>query len=136
MTRYQEVNCVHKLVYLLASVWHLFIPMEQCSWIQILLQGKKTHILKNGQIIIKCTQEFDSQLMSADYIFQRLCFCYCHDSNNYFWRRSSMIARIIMAKVSDICRDQRLRRITQTKALIILLSCKTRNTIIIILWCT
>ena len=34
--------------------------------------------------------------------------------------RSSMIARIIMAKVCDICQTQRLRRITRSKALIIL----------------
>ena len=37
-----------------------------------------------------------------------------------YWMRSSMIARIIMAKVCDIFRNQRLSLITQTKALTIL----------------
>ena len=39
-TVYKELTG-NKSVYLPVSVWHLFIPMEQCSWIEILLQGKK-----------------------------------------------------------------------------------------------
>ena len=42
-----------------------------------------------------------------------------HVINNY-WMRLSMIAIIINAKVWVICRSQRLRRITQTEALIII----------------
>ena len=42
---------------------------------------------------------------------------FCILINNY-WMRLSMIARIIKAEVCVICRSQRLRRITQTEALI------------------
>ena len=43
-----------------------------------------------------------------------------------YWMRLSMIARIIKAEVCVICRSRRLRRITQTEALIISLSCENR----------
>ena len=43
-----------------------------------------------------------------------------------YWMRLSMIARIIKAEVCVICRSRRLRRIAQTEALIISLSCENR----------
>ena len=43
-----------------------------------------------------------------------------HKTINNYWMRLSMIARIIKAEVCVICRSRRLRRITQTEALIIL----------------
>ena len=47
--------------------------------------------------------------------------------------RLSMIARIIKAKVCVICRSRRLRRITQTEALIILAIMRKPNPIIVLL---
>ena len=44
-----------------------------------------------------------------------------------------MIARIIKAEVCVICRSRRLRRITQTEALIILAIMRKPNTIIVLL---
>ena len=44
-----------------------------------------------------------------------------------------MIARIIKAEVCVICRSQRLRRITQTEALIILAIIRKPNPIIVLL---
>ena len=52
--------------------------------------------------------------------------------NNY-WMRLSMIARIIKAEVCVICRSRRLRRITQTEALIILAIMRKPNPIIVLL---
>ena len=52
--------------------------------------------------------------------------------NNY-WMGLSMIARIIKAEVCVICRSQRLRRITQTEALIILAIMRKPNPIIVLL---
>ena len=50
-----------------------------------------------------------------------------------YWMRLSMIARIIKAEVCVICRSLRLRRITQTEALIILAIVQKRNLIIVLL---
>ena len=47
--------------------------------------------------------------------------------------RLSMIARIIKAEVCVICRSRRLRRITQTEALIILAIMRKPNPIIVLL---
>ena len=55
-----------------------------------------------------------------------------HLINNY-WMRLSMIARIIKAEVCVICRSRRLRRITQTEALIILAIMRKPNPIIVLL---
>ena len=52
--------------------------------------------------------------------------------NNYLMRLS-MIARIIKAEVCVICRSRRLRRITQTEALIILAIMRKPNPIIVLL---
>ena len=48
--------------------------------------------------------------------------------------RLSMIARIIKAEVCVICRSRRLRRITQTEALIILAIMRKPNPIIVLLY--
>ena len=55
--------------------------------------------------------------------------------NNY-WMRLSMIAIIIKAKVCDICQSQRLRRITQTEALIIIAIMRKPNPEIVLLCIT
>ena len=52
--------------------------------------------------------------------------------NNY-WMRLSMIARIIKAEFCVICRSRRLRRITQTEALIILAIMRKPNPTIVLL---
>ena len=52
--------------------------------------------------------------------------------NNY-WMTLSMIARIIKAEVCVIYRSRRLRRITQTEALIILAIMRKPNPIIVLL---
>ena len=52
--------------------------------------------------------------------------------NNY-WMRLSMLAIIIKAKVCVICRSRRLRRITQTEALIIIANMRKPNSIIVLL---
>ena len=57
---------------------------------------------------------------------------FCMIINNY-WMRLSMIARIIKAEVCVICRSRRLRRITQTEALIILAIMRKPNPIIVLL---
>ena len=54
-------------------------------------------------------------------------------SFNNYWMRLSMIARIIKAEVCVICRSRRLRRITQTEALIILAIMRKPNPIIVLL---
>ena len=54
-------------------------------------------------------------------------------SINNYWMRLSMIARIIKAEVCVICRSRRLRRITQTEALIILAIMRKPNPIIVLL---
>ena len=53
--------------------------------------------------------------------------------NNY-WMRLSMIARIIKPKFCVICRNRSLRRITQTKAFIILTIMRKPNSIIVLLY--
>ena len=55
--------------------------------------------------------------------------------NNY-WMRLSMIAIIIKAKVYDTCQSQRLRRITQTEALIIIAIMRKPNPEIVLLCIT
>ena len=55
-------------------------------------------------------------------------------SINNYWVRLSMIARIIKAEVCVICRSRRLRRITQTEALIILAIMRKANPIIVLLY--
>ena len=55
--------------------------------------------------------------------------------NNY-WMRLSMIAIIIKAKVCDTCQSQRLRRITQTEALIIIAIMRKPNPEIVLLCIT
>ena len=56
----------------------------------------------------------------------------CKLFNNY-WMTLSMIAIIIKAKVCVICRSRRLRRITQTEALIIIAIMRKPNPIIVLL---
>ena len=52
---------------------------------------------------------------------------------NNCWMRLSMIAIIIKAKVCDTCQSQRLRRITQIEALIIIAIMRKPNPVIVLL---
>ena len=57
-------------------------------------------------------------------------YCLAKIVNNY-WMKLSMLAIIIKAKVCVICRSRRLRRITQTEALIIIVNMRKPNSIIV-----
>ena len=81
--------------------------------------------------------EYFTTIFTREHFNRRHC---CKQRNNYqllYWTslskifnnhrtRLSMIARIIKAKVCVICRNRRLRRITQSEASIISLSCENR----------
>ena len=71
-----------------------------------------------------------SSLIPANVLSRQRCR---NQTFNNYWMRLSVIARIIKAEVCVICRSRRLRRITQTEALIILAIMRKPNPIIVLL---
>ena len=99
-----------------------------CGVVEILMQGTNT------QYILIRWLKYKLKIDKWNAFTIQICFVYMFTLLNNYWMRSSRIWGIIKAKVCGIYQSQRLRQMTQTKALIIPHILREPNSIIVLLF--
>ena len=98
------------------------------QWWQTVMQSKRLVVLVNSKDTL-----LDSTLRISEFRFEKRMHSFLDCIINNYWMRFSMIVIIIKAKVWVICQSRRLRRITQTEALMIISIMRKPNPIIVLL---